>query len=104
MEKTEKDLRLESRDIETIRRFFNHFNLPTPDYLTSAMHEFSKNQNLETERALILALTSSVVEVKGQIVELDDMFGEVSDACANISYNMQFDKDFEDIIADDGQK
>jgi hypothetical protein len=92
------ELRLELRDIETISAFYLHFNIKIPDYLEVAMGRFAEHQNLDTERELILAITTSVVEIKDKITELDDMFSEVADACANVSFNMQFDKDFEDVV------
>lgn len=101
-----KQLKIEVKDLEVVTRFFNHFNIDMPDHLTEALEGFKNDPSIKTQDALTLALTKSLSERKEQINELDDLFKPVVEACEEVSYNLQFDKDFEDTVGidEDGAK
>lgn len=92
---------IELKDLEVIDRFFSHFDLTTPDYLTKAITEYTAEQTLETEKNLKMNLLKSVIDNKDKVEGLDELFRPVINACGEMAYNLEFDKDLEEILTQD---
>ena len=101
MQEKKPEMILETKDVEVITRFFDHFKIEIPTYLKEANEAFTNQPNLDTETTLKLALTKAVVEKKEEIENLDELFVPVVKACGEMAYNLQFDKDLEDVIGQD---
>lgn len=89
---------IELKDLDVIDRFFGHFELDTPQYLAKAIEEYKSVQDLKTEKNLKLNLLKAVIDNRGKVEGLDDLFTPVINAAGEMAYNLQFDKDLEDVL------
>lgn len=97
---TEKEQKvvLDAQDMDVIERFFTHFEIEIPDHLKTAVANFKQDQSIKNQDALKLALTKTVKEKQKDVLQIDEIFEPVIKACEEVAYNMQFDKDLEDVI------
>lgn len=89
---------IELKDLDVIDRFFGHFELETPKYLTQAIEEYKSVQDLKTEKNLKLNLLKAVIDNRDKVEGLDELFTPVINAAGEMAYNLQFDKDLEDVL------
>ncbi len=100
--KNEADLTVNVQDIDNIEKFMDHFKFARTKEYVAAIEAFRKSPgDLTLSREAIYQLAKNVAACKGQNELVDEIFADVLPACLNISYNMQFDKDLEEIIGVD---
>jgi len=100
----EQEIFIADTDIQHIEKFFDHFKVTMPEELIKAIAEFRTNQTSETQRDLRFKLAKAMIVVKGKNELLDEVFEKVFDCTTEISYNLQFEKDLEEIIGSTDQK
>lgn len=100
-EEKQNQVVLDPQDMDVIERFFTHFSIDIPDYLKASIENFKKDQNIATQNALKLSLTKAVQEKQSDVLKIDEIFEPVIKACGEVAYNMQFDKDLQDVIGQD---
>lgn len=100
--KAKKEVVLNSEDLKCIPKFFEFFELSMPAELSKAIKEFESSQTLENQNELAFQLTNSLHK-DPKVLEIDEMFKPIIEACAEYSYDHQFDKDFNDIVGSEDE-
>lgn len=85
-------------DIQHVEKFFDHFKLDTPDYLMKAISDFKANKNKNTQNELRFCLAKALSTIKGKNELLDEVFDKVIECTTEVGYDLQFERDFEEII------
>lgn len=99
--KSEQDLTVSVQDIDNIEKFLDHFKFTRSKEFIAAVEAFKKDGNRKHALEAIHEVAKTMKAAKGQNELIDDLFVDIFPACDSISYNMQFDKDLEDIIGVD---
>lgn len=92
-----KEVILNPDDIKCISKFFEFFELETPSSLTKAIKEFEANPSFENQEELKFQLTNAM-STDSKVLEIDEMFKPVVEACTEYAYDRQFERDFSDIV------
>lgn len=100
-EEKKEQIVLDPQDMDVIERFFTHFSIDIPDYLKKSIENFKKDQTIDTQNAVKLSLSKAVQDRGEDVMKIDEIFEPVIKACGEVAYNMQFDKDLEDVIGQD---
>jgi len=95
------DIHVSKEDVDAIDKFFKHFKFPTSKEFNDAKLRFNVQPTLESQREFRFQLTKEISRLKGQNEMIDDLFKNVMETSDKISYDMQFDKDLEEIIGVD---
>ena len=96
---TEKEqVVLDLKDTEVVEKFFTFFEIDMPDYLQEALAAFNKDQSLDNQNRMKLAITKSIEDRREKFLEIDEIFEPVVGACGETAYNMQFDKDLKEVL------
>jgi hypothetical protein len=93
-----KEIYISQDDIDAIERFFTHFKFTVSQEFFDARTAFLTNKTLDTQRQYRFQLAKEIVRIKGQNNLVDDLFKNVMETSDKLRYDMQFDKDLEDIV------
>lgn len=105
VEKTsDKSIYVAQEDIDAITRFFKHFKFVTSKEFDSAVEAFQANPTLETQKNLRFNIAKECLRTKGQNELIDDLFKNVVTTSDKISYDIQFEKDLEEVIGVDSKQ
>lgn len=85
-------------DIDAITRFFKHFKFDTSIEFKDAVTAFETNKTLETQKNLRFNIAKECLRMKGQNELIDDLFKNVVNTSDKLSYDIQFEKDLEEVI------
>ena len=96
-----KEVYVTQDDVDAIERFFTHFKFTTSKEYNDARLAFFANKTLDTQRNYRFQVAKEVIRIKGQNELVDDLFKNVMDTSDKLSYDMQFDKDLEEIVGVD---
>lgn len=77
--------------------FWRHFNIPIPDYLQKNFEKFSAEPNFENQELVKLGLVKAISETEHEAFK-DEMFSKIVEECAGVTFDMQFDQDFENTV------
>jgi hypothetical protein len=106
-EEKEKGLSLEKEnkvvispdDVNAALDFWKHFNVPITDEMQESFSLFAKDPSFENQQKLKLEVCKAI-SLTDHPAFKDEMFVKIAEECANISFNMQFDKDFEVTVSE----
>lgn len=87
-------------DVRAALDFWTHFKIPVQSYLTDAAALFEKEQTLENQNAVKLALCKAISETDHEAFK-DPIFAPIVSECSDTKFKMQFDKDLEDTLTED---
>ena len=94
----EEKMVVTKEDLKTIDEFLKYFKLKKSKELKKAMKEFGKEQNLQTQVQLVIAL-NQFITVDHPLTELDEIFKPVVDEASKtlfeLSFNQQVDETFD---------
>ena len=91
-------------DIDNMENFFKHFGEPMPNYLRKQIDNWKENKDNYTWQAqeeLRAALSHALLSCKHDIMS-NDVWNGIRQNCDDTFYNAQFDKDLEEILAEEG--
>jgi hypothetical protein len=87
-------------DLKTIDDFFKYFKIKKPKALKKAMKDFSKNQSLQTQVQLVIALNEAIT-VDHPLTQLDEIFKPVVEEASKTLFELSFNKDVDDTFTKD---
>lgn len=104
----QKDQTLESKDkvvitpedVRAALDFWTHFKIPLHASLVEAADLFSKEQTIENQNAVKLALCKAIAETDHEAFK-DPIFAPIVSECGDTMFKMQFDKDLEETLTQD---
>lgn len=97
-EETKNPIYVAQEDIDAITRFFKHFKFETSIEFKDAVKAFEENKTLETQKNLRFNIAKECIRMKGVSELVDDLFKNVVTTSDKFRYDVQFEKDLEDII------
>lgn len=74
--------------------FWRHFEIPIPSALQEAFDAFSAEPNFTNQQKVKLEICRAISTTDHEAFK-DEMFEKIVEECANVTFEMQFDKDFE---------
>lgn len=89
-----KTLVISAEDCNAALDFWRHFNIPIPVDLQSALDTFAKEESFENQEKVKLEICKAISTVDHEAFK-DDMFKKITEECESMTFQMQFDKDFE---------
>jgi hypothetical protein len=93
MEK-EKKIVISPEDCNAALDFWRHFNIPIPSNLQSAFDAFTADSSFENQEKVKLEVCRAISETDHEAFK-DEMFKKIVEECSGVSFEMQFDEDFE---------
>lgn len=100
--KVPDDVYVTETDIQHVEKFFEHFKIPVPQEFAKSIADFRANPNAVTQNELRYQLSQAMMhKIKGHSQIVDEVFEKVFECSDEIRYDLQFEKDLEDIV---GQK
>ena len=96
---TEKEQKvvISPEDCNAALDFWRHFNIPIPSDLQDAFDSFSKEPNFENQEKVKLQICKAISTTDHEAFK-DDMFSKIVEECAGVTFDMQFDADFEKTV------
>lgn len=77
--------------------FWRHFNIPIPAALQSALDDFAASPDFPNQQKVKLEICRAISTTDHEAFK-DDMFSKIVEECAGVTFEMQFDKDFESTV------
>lgn len=78
--------------------FWRHFNIPIAPELQKALDDFSADPSFENQEKMKLEVCKAISTTDHEAFK-DDMFKRITEECESMTFEMQFDKDFEAEVA-----
>jgi hypothetical protein len=78
--------------------FWRHFNIPIPAELQSSIDAFSTDPSFANQEKIKLEICKAISMTDHEAFK-DDMFSKIAAECENTTFEMQFDKDFEEEVS-----
>jgi hypothetical protein len=98
---TEKEQKvvISAEDCNAALDFWRHFNIPIPSALQLAMDAFAQDQSIANQNKVKLEVCKAISQTDHEAFN-DDMFKKIVEECDGVTFEMQFDKDFEDTVSE----
>lgn len=96
-EVVEQKMYLSGEDVKNIRDFYDHFEIPMPDHLKTALANFESDQSYANQEALKLATCLAINESTHEVFT-DEMFANIRADTASIAFDMSFEQGMQDIL------
>lgn len=90
-------------DVRAAMYFWSHFNIPKSAEFSSAIENFCANPNVETQRVLQYQLGVALTTTEHEVFN-DDLFKTVNVEIKDALFELQFDQDINNLLADDQSK
>lgn len=101
-EEKENKVVISPEDCNAALDFWRHFNIPIPVNLQSAFDSFAKDPVFENQQKVKLEICRAISQTDHEAFK-DDMFSKIVEECSGVTFEMQFDKDFENTVAVDNK-
>ena len=100
-QETEKDNKvvISPEDCNAALDFWRHFEVPITPGLQLAMDLFSKDPTFENQLKIKLEVCRAISETDHEAFK-DEMFQRIVEECSGVTFDMQFDKDFEATVTE----
>lgn len=92
-----REVTISPEDCNAALDFWRHFNVPISDDLQAAMDAFAAESTFENQQRVKLAITKAISTSDHECFK-DELFSKIVEECSGVSFQMQFDKDFEDTV------
>jgi hypothetical protein len=79
--------------------FWRHFEIPIGSNLQLAFDAFAKDPSFENQEKVKLEVCRAIAETDHEAFK-DEMFQRIAEECSGVTFDMQFDKDFEATVAE----
>ena len=77
--------------------FWRYFDIPIAAGLQTAMDSFAADPTFENQEKVKLEVCRAISETDHEAFK-DEMFKRIVEECAGVTFDMQFDKDFETTV------
>ncbi len=94
-----KEVVITPEDVNAAFDFWKHFNIPVLPGLQDAVTLFGQDPSFENQEKLKLELCRAISETDHEAFK-DDMFSKIVEECAGVTFDMQFDQDFEKTVTE----
>lgn len=96
----EKDTKvvISPEDCNAALDFWRHFDIPIAPALQGAFDTFSKEPTFENQEKVKLEVCRAISTTDHEAFK-DEMFKKIAEECGGVTFDMQFDKDFESTVA-----
>ena len=94
LEKEDQKVVISAEDCNAALDFWRHFNIPIPEALQTAMDNFSSNATFLNQQKVKLEICKAIAFTDHEAFK-DEMFSKIVEECAGVTFDMQFDEDFE---------
>lgn len=94
----EKRVVVTAEDSKAAFEFWNQFNIPVMPGLKEAFDKFQAEPTYENQDHLKLMVCKAIATTEHECFK-DETFQKVVEECAEVSYDMAFDRDFEETVA-----
>jgi hypothetical protein len=95
----EQKVVISPEDCNAALDFWRHFNIPIPSNLQSAMDTFAQDPSFTNQEKVKLEICRAIAQTDHEAFK-DDMFKKISEECEGVTFEMQFDKDFEEEVTE----
>lgn len=97
----EKDTKvvITPEDCNAALDFWRHFDIPVAAGLQLAIDTFTKDPTFENQDKVKLEVCKAIAETDHEAFK-DEMFQRIVEECSGITFDMQFDKDFEATVTE----
>jgi hypothetical protein len=89
-----KKLVISSEDLLSAFAFWEHFNVPVPEELKSAVDSFLKEPSIRHQDEVKYQICKAIALTDHEAFK-DDMFKKIVEECKDIVYEMSFERDLE---------
>lgn len=90
----EKKVVISAEDCNAALDFWRHFNIPIPAELQGALDAFAADPTFQNQEKVKLEVCRAISTTDHEAFK-DDMFSKIVEECEGVTFEMQFDKDFE---------
>jgi len=92
----EKDTKvvISPEDCNAALDFWRHFDIPIASGLQAAIDTFAKDPSFDNQEKIKLEVCRAIAETDHEAFK-DEMFQRIVEECGGVTFDMQFDKDFE---------
>lgn len=94
----EKKVVISPEDCNAALDFWRHFNIPIPTELQAALDAFAADSSYENQDRVKLEVCKAISTTDHEAFK-DEMFSKIVEECAGVTFEMQFDKDFEEEVS-----
>lgn len=99
-EQTAEDKRkvvISPEDCRAALEFWKHFDIPVPEGLKKAFDTFCTDPTFENQEEVKYFVTTAISSSDHQAFK-DEMFSKVREECAQVSYDMAFNRELEETL------
>ena len=89
-----EEIVISPEDCNAALDFWRHFNIPIPANLQGALDAFAADPSYANQEKIKLEVCNAIGQTDHEAFK-DDMFGKIVEECNGVSFEMQFDEDFE---------
>lgn len=93
----EKKVVISPEDCNAALDFWKHFNIPIPAELQAALDAFAADSSFANQEKVKLEVCRAISTTDHEAFK-DDMFSKIVEECAGVTFEMQFDQDFEHTV------
>lgn len=87
-------------DAKAAFEFWNQFDVPPMPGLKEAFDKFCAEPTFPNQEHLKLMVCKAISQTDHQCFK-DETFAKVAEECSEVSYDMEFDRNFEEVVAVD---
>lgn len=97
----EKDTKvvISPEDCNAALDFWKHFEIPITAGMQTAFDLFAKEPTFENQEKIKLEVCRAIAETDHEAFK-DEMFQRIVEECSGVTFDMQFDKDFEATVTE----
>ena len=78
--------------------FWRHFDIPIAPSLQAAIDDFAKEASVANQDKVKLEVCKAISQTDHEAFK-DEMFKKIAEECGSVTFDMEFDKDFEQTVA-----
>lgn len=97
VEEKVKKVVISPEDVNAALDFWRHFNIPITPGMEEAFSTFSKDPTFENQDRVKLAVCKAISQTDHEAFK-DEMFSKIVEECSGVTFDMEFNKDFEETV------
>lgn len=94
----ENKVNISPEDANAALDFWKHFDIPIDAGLQGAVDAFAKDPSFKNQQKIKLEICRSISTSQHEAFK-DEMFKKIVEECSGVTFEMQFDEDFEETVA-----
>lgn len=99
----EKKVVVTPEDSKAAFEFWNQFNVPPMPGLKEAFEKFQREPTYDNQEYLKLMVCKAIATTDHECFK-DETFLKVAEECAEVTYDMEFDRNFVEVVGIDEEK